>query len=50
LVNASLKIANYISQGSVATQLRCGGISLTASFLEVYAESHDEVVLKIGEH
>ena len=44
-----MKVAFQVSQGSVATQLRCGGKhdNVLCKFL---AESNGERILKIGKH
>jgi len=40
----------YISQGSVATRLRCGGIFNVFFHYAFTAESDSERILKIGQH
>jgi len=40
----------YISQGSVATQLRCGGIRSNQFITKLSTECADEKILKISQH
>jgi len=39
----------YISQGSVATQLRCAGIR-SNQFITNFPQCSDEKIVKIGQH